>query len=262
MLIAHQAMTWEGWWQKNGMPFKTDVLLQEVHDAGYDGVELGGTATQLGSPAHLKDLLAEHQLELAAWAVSVSTTPSPGNTDEYRRAMDYAAEMDVKVIMCCGGFLGEGGRRTTFDDDYQAFADNLNAAADYAKQYGQSIAYHPHRGCIVETLEEVDRLYRFKPRVGLCPDTGHLAAVRSDPAALIRRYPAKVFLIHMKDFDTKTRNFTELGRGDAGLDFKAVRDALREIRYKGWLVVERDDPPMPAIESAKTSRRFLRTIGL
>jgi inosose dehydratase len=262
MRVAHQAMTWFGWWEKKKMPVNVERLLEEVREAGYEGVELGGSAATLGPPRHLKDLLAVNELELAAWAVGVTAAPWPSNTDEYRRDIDYAAQMEVKTIMVCGGFLGEGGRRTTFDEDYQVFAENLNAAADYAKQYGQTIAYHPHRGCIVETGEEVDRLLKFKPRVALCPDTGHLAAVRSDPAALIRRYPAKIQLMHMKDFDAKTRNFTELGQGSAGLDFKAIRDALREIRYNGWLVVERDDPPIPAIESAKISRRFLRLLGL
>jgi inosose dehydratase len=262
MRVAHQAMTWGGWWEKKNIPFNVERLLEEVREAGYEGVELGGSAATLGPPRHLKDLLAVSELELAAWAVSVTATPWPPNTEEYRRDMDYAAEMEVKTIMVCGGFLGDGGRRTTFDDDYQTFAENLNAAADYARQYGQTIAYHPHRGCIVETVEEVDRLLKFKPRVSLCPDTGHLAAVRSDPVTLILRYPAKIQLMHMKDFDTKTRSFTELGQGNAGLDFKAVRDALREIRYKGWLVVERDDPPIPAIESAKIGRRFMRMLGL
>ena len=262
MRVAHQAMTWGGWWEKKNIPFNVERLLEEVREAGYEGVELGGSAATLAPPRHLKDLLAVSELELAAWAVSVTATPWPPNTEEYRRDMDYAAEMEVKTIMVCGGFLGDGGRRTTFDDDYQTFAENLNAAADYARQYGQTIAYHPHRGCIVETVEEVDRLLKFKPRVSLCPDTGHLAAVRSDPVTLILRYPAKIQLMHMKDFDTKTRNFTELGQGNAGLDFKAVRDALREIRYKGWLVVERDDPPIPAIESAKIGRRFMRMLGL
>jgi inosose dehydratase len=260
--VAHQAMTWEGWWQKNKIPFNVETLLHEIRQAGYEGVELGGDARTFGPPRRLHDLLAVSELELAAWAISVTANPWPANTEEYRRHIDYAAEMGVKVLMCCGGFLGEGGRRTTFDDDYRVFAENLNAAADYAKPYGQTIAYHPHRGCIVETVEEVDRLFRHHPRVALCPDTGHLAAVRSDPATLIRRYPAKILHMHLKDFDTKTRNFTELGQGDAGIDFKAVRDALREIRYKGWLVVERDDPLIPAIESAQISRKFLRRVGL
>jgi len=260
--VAHQAITWEGWWRKNKMPFNVERLLQEVHDAGYEGVELGGGAETLGPPRRLKDLLAVSELELAAWAIHVTAAQSPRNTDAYRRHIDYAAQMEVKVLMCCGGFLDEGGRRTTFDDDYQRFAENLNAAADYAKPYGQTIAYHPHRGCLVETVEEADRLFRFNPRVGLCPDTGHLAAVRSDPATLIRRYPAKILHMHLKDFDTKTRTFTELGQGDAGIDFKAVRDALRDIRYKGWIVAEQDDPPMPPIESAKISRRFLRLLGV
>lgn len=261
MKVGHQAMTWSGWWKKNDIPFDVETLLREVKEAGYDGVELGGTAERLGPADRLKERLAAHGLEVPAWAVSVTANPWPPNTEQYRRSMDYAAEMDRKILMCCGGFLGEGGRRNTFDDDYKLFAENLRAAQEYASQYGQTIAYHPHRGCIVETVEEVDRLFRFEPNVMLCPDTGHLVSVRADPVELIRKYADKILHTHVKDFDVETHEFAELGRGNAGQDFAGIFAALKDIGYDTWLVVERDNPPMPGIESAKISREFLRSMG-
>jgi inosose dehydratase len=262
MKIAHQAMTWYGWWKKKGVNASTDVLLAEVAQAGYAGVELGGDGRKHGPSGHLRELLAENHLEIAAWAVTITATIDPPNTDEYRRAMDFAAELGVRTVMACGGFLGEGGRRTTFDDDYKVFARNLRNAARYAEHNGQTVAFHPHRGCIVETAAETERLLAHDPGVALCPDTGHLLAVREDPIAFIRRFADKIALVHLKDFDGHKRDFAELGRGTVKQDFKGTLAALESIGYNGWLVAERDEPPMPALESATISREFLRTLGV
>ena len=260
MKIAHQAMTWQGWWRKNDVPFDLETLLREMKEAGYDGLEIGGDRESLGAPERFKELLAANELELCAVAISVTANPHPPNTEQYRRSIDYAAEMGVTMLMCCGGFLGVN-RRNTFEDDYELFASNLRAAKEYADRYGLPIAFHPHRGCIVETLEEVDRLMAHEPGVELCPDTGHLLSVRSDPVELIRRYPDSIVHMHLKDFDEQTGAFAELGRGNCGQDFEGIFAALDEIGYDGWIVVERDASPMPGVESAAISREFLRSLG-
>jgi inosose dehydratase len=256
MKLAHHAMTWQGWLEKQKRSFHLPTMLQEIRSAGYTGVELGGDDQTLGSAKAVRTALNEAGLQLAAFCAGVTANPYPPNTEQYRREMDYAAELDCKVIMVCGGFLPEP-RRTTFEADYELFAQNLADAVSYAARNGQQIAYHPHTGCIVETIAEVKRLWQFIPDLPLCIDTGHLAAVRSDPVELVELDPAKVIHIHLKDWNAEQRHFTELGEGDAGLDFKRFLQALERVNYDGWLVVERDDPELTPIESAQKSYVFL-----
>lgn len=259
MHIAHHIMTWSGWYARQQQPFDLDAALSEIKAAGYDGVELGGDEQSLGDPVALRGRLADHGLALAAWGSNVTANPWPPNTEQYHRELDYAAALGVRTIAVCGGFLPEQ-RRATFDSDYALFAENLGAACDYAARHAQTIAFHPHCGCIVETIAEVEQLWRYLPNLKLCVDTGHLAAVRCDPLALIERAPDKIAHIHLKDWSSAQRRFAELGEGDAGLDFARLLEQLQAIGYSGALVVERDDPPGPPIDSARISRRLLQSL--
>lgn len=254
--FAHHLMTFEGWAKKNNEPFDLPAALVAIRQAGYDGVEMGGDETTLGKAADLRRMIEDHDLGIAAWSGNVTANPYPPNTEAYRRAFDYAAALGGPVIAVCGGFLPES-RRNTFDSDYELFAENLGAADEYARSLGLTLTFHPHRGCIVETNEEMERLWTLLPDLAVCLDTGHTAAVRSSPQALIRARPGRVKHVHLKDFDTDKRQFAELGEGNVGLDFPDVFRTLDEDGYHGWLVVERDSPPIPAAESAAISRRFL-----
>ena len=253
---AHHLMTFQGWSSKNKLPFDLATALTEIRLAGYTGVELGGDEASLGQPAELRRQIEDAGLQIAAWGTAVTANPWPPNTEAYQRELDFAAALGVATIAACGGFLPEQ-RRTAFDSDYALFAESLGAAKTYAEARGLVFAFHPHRGCLVETNEEMERFWKYLPDLAVCLDTGHTGSVRSSPAALIEAHPALIKHIHLKDFHAETRQFAELGRGDIGLDFPAIFRALDAAGYDGWLVVERDDPPIPGAESAAVSRRFL-----
>jgi inosose dehydratase len=259
MQLGHHQMTWTGYWKEHGIAWDMDRFLSEVKEAGYDAIEMGGDAETLGPAEAMAKKIADHGLKVVAWGIHVTANPWPPNTQEYRRALDYAAAMGVNMLAVCGGFLGRPFR-AMFDSDYKLFAQNLRSAAEYGKQYRQTLAFHPHCGCMVETQAEVERLLAFMPELDLLVDTGHLIAVRSDPIALMLKYPRKIKHVHLKDWDPGTNKFMEPGRGSAGLNFAAIVATLRQIEYGGPLVVERDDPPRPALESAKISRAFLKTV--
>jgi inosose dehydratase len=255
-------MTWRGWLRKQDQPFDLDRVLREIAEAGYGGTELGGDRDANGPADQLKQTLADAGLQLGAWgAKGVTANPHPPSMDQFRRDADYAVEMGLETLMVCGGFLPEK-RRTTVESDYELFAGVVHEAAEHARGNGQRIAYHPHLGCIIETLEELDRLMAYEPDIDLCIDTGHLLGARSNPTDMLRKYPDKVRYVHLKDYSYADRCFMELGRGDTGFDFAGFFQALEEIGYgDGWLMVERDAVPMEPIESAKISRTFLRDMG-
>ncbi|MBI5724764.1 MAG: sugar phosphate isomerase/epimerase [Planctomycetes bacterium] len=261
MKIAHQAMTWGGWWGKQKVPFNLDVLLDEVKQAGYQGVELGGGEKTLGKPAEFVKKLADHGVELAAFAANVSANPYPPSTERYQKDMDYAAAIGMKMLMVCGGFLPPNNRRNAYDNDYRIFGDNLGQACQYAAKNGQTVAFHNHCGCMVETAQEVEKLLKYLPDLKLCIDTGHLAAAGGDSTEFINKFRGRLVHVHLKDYDPVNYCFTELGRGKAGIDFPGFFQALEKNGYNGWIVVERDDPPMSGLESATISRQFLKSIG-
>lgn len=257
MLIAHHLMTWYGWLSKQQQKPHLPTMLAEAKAAGYDAVELGGDVHSLGSPEQVRALFADAGMAIAAWSSNVTANPWPPNTESYRRELDFAAALGVRLVVVCGGFLD--GRRTTREQDYRLFAENLAAAQAWAQRNGQTLAFHPHKGCIVETLHEVDRLIRYLPDLRLCVDTGHLAAVFDDPLLCLDAHADRVEALHLKDYDGSQNRFAELGRGQ--VDLAAVLAWVRRRGFAGPLIVERDDPPMAAVESARISRACLRQHG-
>ncbi len=248
-------MTWNGWLSKQKQEFKLPAVLAEVKAAGYDGVEMGGDAGSLGTAAGVRKAFADAGLTLDCWSAGVTANPWPPATEDFKRSVGYAAEVGIKLVVVCGGFLGSS-RRTTRPGDYRLFGENWHAHAAIAAAHGVSMCFHPHRGCIVETLAEVDALIRFVPDLTLCVDTGHLLAVGEDPLLMLDAHAQRVSSLHLKDFDPKTERFAELGAG--ALDLAAMWGWIRRRAYRGAVVVERDDPPMPAKESAAISRAAWR----
>ncbi len=62
-------------------------------------------------------------------------------------------------------------RRNTYPADYDRFADSLGPAMQYASKPGVTLAYHPHRSCIVETISETGQMVDRLPDLKLCIDT-------------------------------------------------------------------------------------------
>jgi len=114
-------------------------------------------------------------------------------------------------------------------------------------------------------------------RLKLVWDVGHALYGGIDPVEVVRSHPDRIAYLHLKDVDSRVlaelrqerlgfddgirrRVFTELGRGL--LDVPALLTALHDIHYDGWLMVEQDSTWLAPAESARTSRAYLRGLGL
>lgn len=253
-------LTWQGYAENRKTPFDLDACLREIRAAGYDGVEAGGGEAVLGTPEEFLQKTHAHALEIAAYGTGVTYNPYPPNTASYQADMHYAKALGVKRMMVCGGF-NFYGRRNQYPADYDLFGGNLAAALRFARKLGLEIAFHPHRGCIVETGDETSLLLKRVPSLGICVDIAHLAACGDDAVKFIRRFGKKIIHTHIKDYDGKKNVFTELGNGRSRLKVDACLRELKRVRYSGWLSVELDQTFRTPLESAQISRRYLKKHG-
>ncbi len=119
--------------------------------------------------------------------------------------------------------------------------------------------------------------------VGINVDTAELTIAGHDPLAVIRENPTRIAHVQLKDARVVDsgdayrqpfaetallqggaephveRWFYELGTAGGLVDVAGVVDALAEIDYTGWVVVESDQSPAPT-ESAMLNAWYLRTI--
>lgn len=264
MKTAINACLWRGGAKFCGTEYDWRTFVREAAEAGYEGVELGGSRETLGTPRECRSFVEGLGLEIAAFGNNVTYNPWRPNTTSYQRSIRYAAALGVKTIMTCGGFL-PNQRRNTYAFDYDMFAGNLGAAMAYAEKHGSTIAYHPHRGSVVETVAEARQMAKRLPELKFCVDIAHLEASGEDALKFIRTFKDRIISTHIKDYSWKKDSFAELGRGDSKLDVAQCVGALKRIGYDGWLVVELDKKwtardPSP-LESAKRCRRYLVRCG-
>ncbi|MDA3962802.1 MAG: sugar phosphate isomerase/epimerase [Planctomycetota bacterium] len=228
-----------GWAKQQGQDFDPRTWLDEVRTCGFTGVELADAHSMFGTPTETRAALAEAGLEAAAYFASVTYNVWQPNVEAWQRDIAYAAELGVDTIMCCGGFMGSQ-RRTTHASDYDLFASSLEPAVRCANEHGMALAFHPHRGCIVETAAETAFMLERIPSLKLCWDCAHLEAIGDDAAAFVDRFTDSIVYTHIKDYHWGRDTFCELGQGDGALQVAAATNRLLAHGYTGWLCFELD----------------------
>ncbi|UKD57048.1 sugar phosphate isomerase/epimerase [Amycolatopsis sp. FU40] len=236
------------------VPGSMPRALRDIAAAGYEGVELfdGNLADFAAEPQRLRDLLGENSLTLASVYTGANFIYSellPDELHRVRRAAELAATFGAEHLVVGGGARRASGTR---DDDYDRLGEALDTVAELAEERGLTACYHPHLTTIVESPDEVRRLFSCS-RIGFCPDTAHLVAGGGDPAQLIREHRDRVRHVHLKD--VRDGRFLPLGQGE--VDFDDVFAALREIGYDGWLFVELDYYDGDPAEAARISKSYL-----
>ncbi|MFL5699574.1 MAG: TIM barrel protein [Ktedonobacteraceae bacterium] len=272
-------------------------VLDEMHETGFAGTELGDWGFMPTDPTVLRQELAARNLKLLASWVSVylhdAGRHAASEADAVRTARLLAEVGGPDNLIVLGNDPYGDPMRTQnagrirpehgmTDAQWKVFTEGANRVARAVKsETGLRTVFHHHIGTWVETPEETATFLRLTdPGVlGLVFDTGHYRFGGGDPVEGLRRHADRVWHVHFKDHDPRVaeqsrRNkwgaiqsvehgvFCELGRGD--VDFPAIIQVLKDIGYDGWIVVEQDVLPGMGTpkESAQRNRDYIRSIGL
>jgi inosose dehydratase len=273
------------------------TLLDWVHAAGYDGVDLGPLG-YLGDVETLPARLAERELSLVGGYLELPFSEPDRITAELP---NLDALLDIFDAVSAQGLapkptLADAGseirsrypgraaldRSAGLDDaGWARFADGLATALTRCRERGYEPTFHHHTATYIEAQWEIERLLEVSD-VGLCLDTGHLLLGRGDPITAIREWSDRINHVHLKDARLdrleeivaeaapveeiwRRKAFCALGDGD--IDIERVLGSLAEIGYSGWLVVEQDvlpdpDNPDEPAEDQRRNREYLRGHGL
>jgi inosose dehydratase len=219
-------------------PGDTLATLAEVANAGYEGVELfdGNLAEFADDFGPLRAGLDECGLSLVA-VYSGANLVFPEILGEelwrVRRACEWASGLGAEHLV-----IGGGAQRAEppTDEDYARLAAGLDEVARIADGHGLVASYHPHLSTIVESPDQVQRIFD-RTEIRFCPDTGHLQAAGGDPVELVRTYRERIEYVHIKDLDD-SGGFVPLGQGV--LDVGGVLQVLQDTGFDGWVLVETD----------------------
>ena len=253
--------------------------VEEIAGLGVRGTEADDgpsrlTATYGSTPAEVKDRLAKHGMTL----VALYHTLPVSDPSKYQENLESGLRVG-KFLKTVGGTLINlaGGGRPEADAtaEFSAFAKLANELGRRLREeYGLLLGYHPHRGHLIETGEDIKRAMDMtNPKYfSLCPDTGHLLAGGSDPLDIFKSYRSRIIYMHYKDYDPDlvTPRTTETGRkggfvelGKGVVDFPAITELLLTTGYDGWVMIELDRAPAKEIDAVKTNLDYMtQKLGL
>jgi inosose dehydratase len=244
-----------------------DELLAEMAAAGYEGTELGPPG-YLGRGDELRERLARHGLALTGGWCPLRFSESD-RLDEDLAALSRTLDLfvaagadDARPVFGDGGsperVANPGAGGPSLDDaGWALWRDGIARAAELARGRGFEPTLHPHTSTFCESRAEIERALELTD-VGLLVDTGHYLLGGTDPIQALRDWGERVNYVHVKDVRLNVVRevvaeradvlegwrrgmFCELGAGD--VDLPAFFDALRDIAYDGWIVVEQDRIP-------------------
>jgi len=225
---------------------------------------LGLVATEFGPPGFLEAEAESRVAQLASYGLGavggfhVAVLHDPGHdpvpgVDAFIDEC-LAAKAGMVVLAAGTGRAGYDARPELDEAGWRILLTNLDRIADHAARRGVEASLHPHMGTMVESGAETLRVIEGS-RIGLCVDTGHLAAAGADPAAIIAAHPSRVRHVHLKDVDSALAGrvvagsltfadavraglFVPLGSGS--VDITGIVDILEGAGYQGWYVLEQD----------------------
>jgi sugar phosphate isomerase/epimerase len=161
-------------------------------------------------------------------------------------AIDVAHDMKQEIILVA--FFGKGDLK----DDTKgtdATVARLKGVAPKAEKAGVTLAIESWLSA-AEHLAIIDRV--GSPAVKIYYDVGNSHKAGYDIYQEIHALGKHICQFHAKDYDDLY--------GKGSIDFPRVREAMDEIGYRGWLVMEGTKMPLGVEESCRYDAEYLRTL--
>lgn len=207
--------------------------------------------------------------------------------EELKAAARAAQRLGVSVV---NGFTGSSIWQwiysfppvspKTIDDGFKLLAERFNPILDVFGECGVKFALEVHPTEIafdIYTAERALDALGNREEFGFNFDPSHLIWQGMNPVEFIRKFPDRIYHVHMKDaivkLDGRTGilashlnfgdprrgwDFRSLGRG--GVNFEEIIRALNDAGYRGPLSVEWEDSGMDRDHGAKEACAFVKKI--
>ena len=230
---------------KPGKTLKEKFAL--AREAGFEGIELNAPnfdIDEANAAAKATGIIIDGTVGSNHWKVR-HTDPDPGVRSDalltLRRAIEATAAVGADTTLLVPGRGTDG----TAQEVYKRAFENISQAIPTAEKHGVSILIenvwndflYDSKGSTDQTADELAAFVDDfdSPWVGVQYDIGNHWKF-GDPAAWIRTLDQRIKKLDIKGFSRKAGNFTKITEGD--IDWPSVKQALRDIRFKGWLAAE------------------------
>ncbi len=275
-----------------------DRMLASVEATGAQALEmcfapgdLQGAMSAYGSSERFAAALETHGLQvISSFLGAFDDYDGPLTPADESAIMDRAVE-DARLLRSVGGqflvsgmpALDRGTAETPLfcDLDYgNTLADFLNRVGAAVGREGIQLALHTELGSVFCKRRDIDLIMLLTDPefVWLCVDTGQILLGGSNPIDVVNGHFERMAIMHWKDavgpwldsvagHDPRyAAGFRRVGQG--AVDWFALAGRLRDVGYRGWIILEldRSADPVPEVVAARdfieTALRGLRPFSL
>ncbi|MES2394006.1 MAG: TIM barrel protein [Acidobacteriota bacterium] len=245
--------------------------LGAVHDAGYTEVEAAALPKRTASEVR-------KALDGAGLACVSAHHPFGDLRNRFDQIVEFDRAIGARWIICA-----TPGRRVALPagatnpppppslDDWHYNADQFNAMGEKLKAAGMRFGYHNHTG----EFAPVDGKVPYMELLRLCDpdkvafelDCGWAKVAGIDPVAMMREYPHRFRMLHIKDFrlaahpnptSREGSEVVELGRGN--IDYAPILAQASHSQSIEHMFVEQEAFTVPWKESIAIDAAYLKRL--
>jgi sugar phosphate isomerase/epimerase len=240
-------------------------VLNEIESAGYREIE--ATSDNLD-----RIMDAVRKTKMRPVSIHLDTALFTTNREKLGPALENAKKYGFEYVVC--PYIAPKDRGGV--DVMKRLADNLDKAGAQCLGAGLKLCYHNHAfefapagpqgGKDGSTLMDVLLANTDSKHLGWEMDIFWVAVTGNDPSDLLKKYPGRVALMHLKDkaddvakrFDENVPRtaFKEVGMGK--MDLKRILHAATQTGVKHFFV-EQDSTPGDPVASLKISASHLKS---
>ena len=167
--------------------------------------------------------------EVYASAISTDSVKAAENSVE-----DLLLNAQAAVKLKCPLLVFSGGKRQA--DGLKHTLAGLDKFAKAIADMPIKVALEPHVGSQFQNETDYDEIFAHitTEQIGITIDTGHFHEADVDWKGLIRKYPDRIYNVHVKDHIGSQS--VPIGEGE--IDMPGLLHELRTINYHGPLAVE------------------------
>ena len=222
-------------------------LFKKFKQWGFDSIEIPVEDPSHIDPAHVKRELDKHGLVCG----SVCACMGPdrdlrGTPEQQQTGLDYMIKiLDQMVVLDCPSLIGPvysavGRADAVPADEYkQQWADvvrNLKTLCQHAESRGRQVCLEPLNRFETDFINTCDQALKMIKAVGspalkLHLDTFHMNIEQKNQAAAIKKAGRQLAHFHACGSDRGTP-------GGDHIDWKSIAKALKQVGYKGDVVIE------------------------
>ena len=255
------------------LPKDFDGTLKAIAAAGYTEVEAAGFYAMSAQDF-------KQSMDTAGLRCVSAHYPLSMLQPQLESVLAYAKELGLQYVVCSSPSLQDPARvklppkdpgyheawvNAFTLNDWKWNAEQFNQIGSKVKAYGMHFGYHNHTTEFRKLGKVVpyDELIRLTDPdlVTFEMDCGWVAVAGYSPVEYLTKYPTRISMLHVKDFDlkkgTEHLQSTELGHGT--IDYRPIFEAAKKVHITHYFV-EQEEFDMPPLEAIKLDADYMRNL--